>query len=154
MTIKNIGHGKLLSMVRIFPKEKISFQNITSTVEQILRQSKIKSGTLTIFSQHTTAGLLINEDEPCLLQDFRKFLHHWIPAKKYKHDDFEVRSCPPDERVNARSHLACAFLGTSQTVPINQGKMLLGKWQSIFFVDLDGGRKKGRTFLIQISPLT
>ncbi|MDJ0636600.1 MAG: YjbQ family protein [Xenococcaceae cyanobacterium MO_188.B29] len=71
------------------------------------------------------------------------------PTDKYLHNDLHLRDVPPDEPINAHSHLIAMMLNNSATIPLVEGKMALGKWQSVLFFELDGPRR--RTVLIQIS---
>lgn len=140
-------------VVRLFikPKEKIAFIDITDEVKRVLSESGIQNGVVHIYSRHTTAAIRINENEKFLLEDFRKYLEHLIPSnEKFRHDDFRARECTPDERVNARAHIANLLMGISETIPVVDGEMPLGKYQSIFLVDLDGGRKTPREVIITV----
>ncbi|MDO5850290.1 MAG: secondary thiamine-phosphate synthase enzyme YjbQ, partial [Methanobacteriaceae archaeon] len=92
----------------------------------------IANGIVNIFSKHSTTGIVINENESGLLSDFKKSLEDLIPSSNnYKHDRIDN---------NASSHLHAFLLGSSQTIPIIDGKLNLGTWQSVFFVELDGPR--------------
>ena len=91
-----------------------------------------------IFVQHTTCAIKILENELLLLADINNFLEKLIPAQNnYMHDKIEIRQVPVNERTNAYSHLRQLLLPTSERIPVKDGKMLLGKWQSIFLVELD-----------------
>ncbi|MBU2639989.1 MAG: secondary thiamine-phosphate synthase enzyme YjbQ [Nanoarchaeota archaeon] len=115
--------------------------DITSKVQDIVTNSKIKNGMVYVFSQHTTASLMINEKEERLLEDIKEFLESFAPiTKKYKHDDIEKRNCSPDEPLNGHSHLRSLLFKTSETIPVKNGKLNLGQWQSILFIELDGPR--------------
>lgn len=125
--------------------------DITERVQSLLDKSKIKSGLVVVFSPHTTAAIRINHNEPLLKQDIMKLLYRLAPLDmNYAHDLFEIRSkVKPNERSNGHAHLKAFLLGGSETIPVVKGKMLLGDRQSIFFVELDGGRK--RRVIIQVS---
>ena len=99
------------------------------------------TGMMNIFSQHTTCGIKILEDEILLRTDYRRFLDRQAPEKGYyAHNNIEERDVPPEERLNGHSHIRTLFFPTSETIPVENGKMLLGKWQDIFLVDLDPSR--------------
>ncbi len=124
--------------------------DITDTVNAALAKSKARTGIVVIFSPHTTAAIRINHNEPLLKQDLMKMLYRTAPIDiNYAHDLFEIRSkVKPDERSNGHAHVKAFLLGASESIPVVRGKMLLGEQQSIFFVELDGGRK--RRAIIQI----
>jgi secondary thiamine-phosphate synthase enzyme len=124
--------------------------DLTPQVKGFIKESKVKNGIATVYSKHTTAAIRINENEACLHQDIKAFFENIAPKGKiYNHDDFEKRVCPPDERKNGHSHLLAMFLGASETIPIIAGELTLGIWQSIFFMELDGGDRK-RQVIVQI----
>lgn len=124
--------------------------DITAGVKNALAQSGVKSGVVVIFAPHTTAAVRLNHNEPLLKQDLMKMLYRLAPIDmNYSHDFFEVRSgTKPDERSNGHAHAKAFLLGSSQSIPLRDGQLLLGERQSVFFVELDGGRK--RKVVIQI----
>ncbi len=93
----------------------------------------IEEGILVVYSPHTTTGLFINENEPKLLEDIKKMLESVVEKGRWKHDRQEG---------NADSHLRGILLGNSVVVPVNNGKIDLGTWQSVFFAELDGPRTR------------
>ena len=100
-------------------------------------------GLLHIFTKHTTCAIKIIESELLLLADINNFLNELIPQhNNYMHDKIEIRQVPPNERVNAFSHLRQLMFSTSETIPVVDGKLDLGKWQSIFLVELDPARDR------------
>ena len=131
------------SEICVDSSEKSDFIDVTEKVRNIVINSRIKQGIANIFTKHTTTAIRINENEKGLMQDIKCFLEEKCPPfRDYKHDDIENRPVPPDEQINAHSHMKSLLMGTSETIPIINGKLALGKWQSIFFVDLDGPRKR------------
>ena len=138
------------STILINSNEKLQFTDITRKIKEIVKESEIKNGIASVYSTHTTSCIRVNENESRLIDDFRSFLEELAPSSSsYKHDDIELRDCPKDERINAHSHLKSLLLGASETLPISNNKIQLGKWQSIFHVDLDGGNRK-RTIIVKI----
>ncbi|MBZ2166970.1 MULTISPECIES: secondary thiamine-phosphate synthase enzyme YjbQ [Methanobacterium] len=114
--------------------------NITTEVNFIIEKSSIKTGLVNIYSKHSTSGIVVNEDEPGLLKDFQKALETLVPSNQnYKHDIIDN---------NADSHIRSFLIGNSETIPLNNGKLDLGTWQSIFFVELDGPRTRKVTVTI------
>lgn len=124
--------------------------DVTAEVQDAVAKSKVKSGVVAVFSPHTTAAVRINHNEPLLKQDLMKILYRLAPIDiNYAHDFFEVRTkVKPDERSNGHAHVKAFLLGESESVPIVKGKLALGDRQSIFFVELDGARK--RRVILQI----
>lgn len=130
--------------IKFESKIQVEFINITDKVAEIIERSEIRNGQVTIFSQHTTLGLMINHDEKMLLQDFTNFLYRLAPInQKYSHDLFEIKKeNKGDGRSNGHSHCKAILLGSSETVPISKGKMILSDTQSILAVELDGSRQQ------------
>lgn len=114
----------------------IELVDITGPVSEWVDASGIRDGTLTLISLHTTARITINEREPELQRDMVAFLTNIAPREAgYRHDRNTV-----DGRANAHAHLLGLFVNASETVPVADGALVLGAWQSIFFVELDGPR--------------
>lgn len=127
------------------------FIDITEEVEEAVEGCGVREGIALIFSCHTTAAIRINENEPLLLRDMEEFLKRLAPRELYyRHNDFEIRThnMTPEECPNAHAHLQHLLLGTSEAVPIQGGKLVLGRWQRIFLVELD--RPRERKILVQV----
>lgn len=132
-------------------QQPIQFVDITEQVAELVRVSGLREGVANVFSRHTTAAVCIQEDEPLLLEDLREFLERSAPASAhYRHNDFRVRTVHmhDDESPNGHAHCQQMLLGTSESVPVSEGELLLGTWQRIFLVELDGPRKE-REVMIQ-----
>lgn len=128
------------------PTEKpIEIVDITDNVRSALEKSGFRQGTVTVLSRHTTACININEREARLVQDMVTFLKRLVP----RDGDYLHNLEPVDGRDNAHSHLLGLFMNSSETIPFADGRMLLGEWQSIFFIELDGPRNE-RQVLLQI----
>ncbi len=95
-------------------------------------------------TQHTTTAVVVNENEPGLLQDMAEVLERLVPpGRGYRHDDLEQRpGTPPDEPANGDAHCKAMLLSASQTLTIHERRIQLGRWQRIFLVELDGGRMR------------
>ncbi len=106
------------------------FINITHQVEQEVRHSNVRDGIAVIFAKHTTVAVAILDDEEGLKSDIRRTLEKIAPA----HGHYEHNS-PGDD--NGAAHIRSALMGTDLTVPIENGKLALGTWQRIFFIDFD-----------------
>lgn len=100
-------------------------------------------GLLHVFTAHTTCAVKIIEGEILLLADINNFLERLVPKSgNYMHDKIEIRDVPINERINAFSHLRQIMLPTSECIPVHDGKLQLGKWQSVFLVELDPIRER------------
>lgn len=104
-----------------------------------------KSGIVNIYTKHTTTSLRVLENEILHHVDIRFWLDKYLPKHKpenrrYLHDLISLRSeVPQGERTNAYSHMRTLFFNTSENVPIDNGELMLGKWQDIHFIELDPG---------------
>jgi secondary thiamine-phosphate synthase enzyme len=128
----------------------INIYNITPQVESVVASTGVKNGYVLAFSRHTTTALAINEYEERLLEDIKVFLTKLAPVnERYLHNDLHLRpNIPADEPMNAHSHLMAMMLNNTEIIPIVDGKLGLGTYQSILFFELDGARK--RTILCQV----
>ncbi len=136
-------------IIEIKTDQGINIYNVTPLIEKNLAATSIKNGQVVVFSRHTTTALAINENEERLLEDVKVHLKKLAPeSEKYLHNDLHLRDVPPDEPMNAHSHLMAMMLSTSEVIPIVDGKLALGTWQSVLFFELDGPRK--RTLFVQI----
>ncbi len=127
------------------------FIDITAWVCECVAKSKVNNGFAVVYSKHTTAAVKINENEPLLLQDMANLLEKFSPRNGgYHHNDFSVRTVnmTPDESPNGHAHLQHLLLGTSETVPVIDGAMQFGRYQSVFFIELDHPRR--REVMVQV----
>ena len=121
----------------------IQIVDITEQARGFVAASGARDGLLSISCLHTTARINVNENEPQLLRDMIAFLQTLAPRDgKYLHN-----VAPLDGRDNAHAHLLGLLMTSSQTLPIVDGAILLGEWQSIFFIELDGPRPGRRVEL-------
>jgi secondary thiamine-phosphate synthase enzyme len=128
--------------IRIDTTQKYELINITSKIEEIIRNNDVNEGLINISTKHTTSSIIINEDEEGLKDDIINVLKQVIPDNNYLHDRIDN---------NAKSHLMAMLTTPTQTLPIINGKLSLGTWQSIFFLELDGPRMNR---IITISIIT
>ena len=127
------------------------FIDITDWVGQCLATSQVSDGFVVVYSKHTTAAIKINENEPLLLRDMSDFLEKISPRNgDYQHNNFDIRTVnmTPDESPNGHAHLQHLLLGSSETIPVIDGTMQFGPYQSVFFVELDHAR--AREVMVQI----
>ena len=121
------------------------FIDITAWVCSCVAKSKVVNGLVVVYSKHTTAAIKINENEPLLLKDMEAFLEKLSPREGgYQHNDFSIRTVnmSPDESPNGHAHLQHLLLGSSETIPLIDGHMQFGNYQSVFFIELDHPRSR------------
>lgn len=108
------------------------FVEITSEVAAAVACSKVAEGLCQVFVPHTTAGVTINENaDPDVVVDMLKALEHMVPSLAYRHDE-----------GNSRAHMKSSLIGCSLTIAIVEGKLVLGRWQGIYFCEFDGPRNR------------
>lgn len=129
-------------VIEIETTERLQEVRIRDVVEAVLFESGIKEGLLTVFTGHTTAAVHLNNDDEDLERDFHDFLNGWIPNRPtYRHNRGEYGR-------NADAHFKSLLVGNSVTIPVSKGRLGLGKWQTIYFSEFDGPRK--REFMVKI----
>ena len=112
---------------------RVDFKDITDLVQKIVTESGTQSGVCFLFVPHTTAAILINEnDDPALRKDLDQFLKLLAPRdNNYHHND-----------GNCDAHLKAAVIGNSKSLLVEGGRLVLGRWQGIFLCDFDGPRRR------------
>jgi secondary thiamine-phosphate synthase enzyme len=130
--------------LRLTMRGGTQIENVTKLVQEALSGSKLEAGIATVFVRHTTASVMIIEDEPGIRADTQTFWDRAVPADPaWQHN---VRNAGED---NGHSHLRGQLQGPSITVPFASGALLLGTWQQIVVVDFDT-RARTRELIIQI----
>jgi len=115
-------------------RTKTELVDITDRVRAAVKESGVKDGICVISTRHTTSSVIINENERGLRTDILEMLEELVPENKsYAHNQIDN---------NAHAHLRAVFLGNSAILPVEDGHPVLGTWQSIFFVELDGPRNR------------
>ncbi|RZN40963.1 MAG: YjbQ family protein [Methanophagales archaeon ANME-1-THS] len=123
-----------MDRIELATEESTELIDITGEVKRIVKSKTVDSGICVIFTRHTTTGIIINENEAGLKHDIAVLLNTLIPkGKGYQHDRIDD---------NAHAHLRSIMLGSSVTIPVENGTLALGTWQSIFFVECDGPRRR------------
>lgn len=116
------------------------FVDLTDDVQQRIMESGLRSGLVVVTSLHTTASLLLNEHEPELLKDLDDFLSRLAPEESgYAHN---AVPCLPGERPNGHAHCQALLLQASLTLPFVDGRLILGRYQRIFLIELDCPRPR------------
>jgi secondary thiamine-phosphate synthase enzyme len=131
--------------LRFATSSPVELVDLTDRIREEVRASRIRAGTVTIVSRHTTGGIAVNERDAALQQDMADLLKKLFPlGAGYAHD-----RAPVDGRTNAHAHLAGLFLRASETLPVRDGALDLGAWQAVFFVECDGGRAREVALVVQ-----
>jgi len=119
--------------LQIETHSRVEFKDLTSAIESSIRDSGIEDGLCHVFTPHTTAAILINEnDDRSLQKDFDDFLGRLAPRDgEYHHND-----------GNCDAHLKAAIIGCSKTLMVEKGKLVLGRWQGVFYCEFDGPRRR------------
>jgi len=120
-------------ILKIDTSKREEFKDITNEIAEIVKNSAIDKGIVNIFVQHTTAGITINENaDPDVVRDMLSTFDKIVPFEdNYKHYE-----------GNSHAHIKASMLGSSVSIPIEDGKMILGTWQGIYFCEFDGPRNR------------
>jgi len=131
----------LVNKVDIKTSSRVEFQDITRKVRDIISSSGVKSGICYVFVPHTTAGIVVNEHaDPSVVEDIAAQLDKMVPQHgNYRHLE-----------GNSPAHIKASMLGDSETLFIDDGQVVLGTWQGIFFCEFDGPRN--RHVMVKIIP--
>jgi len=123
----------MIKNISIKTASRTEFVNITANVQKAVSESGMKNGICYIYVPHTTAGVLINEGaDPSVVKDILNALNRIVPHKAgYLHME-----------GNSDAHIKTSLVGTSQSIIIEDGRLLLGTWQAIFFCEFDGPRTR------------
>ena len=137
--------------IRIATEYPTQFVDLTEQVEVLVAEAGIHTGLVNIQTLHTTTAIVVNEHEPLLLSDFESLFAAVAPLRgPYRHDDASARTVnlAPGERPNGHAHCRALLLDTSVSLNVSDGRLRLGRWQRIFFVELDGPRMREISVLV------
>lgn len=136
--------GCRAAQLRLTTTQALDFVDITDRVQRVVGDARLATGLVNVQTLHTTTAVLVNEHEPLLLDDLRALLSRLAPlAGGYAHDDLARRTAVPwDEPRNGHAHCRAVLLPTSVCLNVVGGRVTLGRWQRVFFVDLDGPRSR------------
>jgi secondary thiamine-phosphate synthase enzyme len=136
---------------RIETHQPAAFIDVTDRVERLLAASGVRTGLINIQTLHTTTAVVVNEHEPLLLTDMAALLERLAPRDAvYRHDNVSLRTvnCVLGERPNGHSHCQALLLPSSVCLNVAGGRLQLGRWQRVFFVELDGPRERELSVLL------
>ncbi len=123
----------MMSDIAIRTTQHTQFRNIDAEVQQAVTESGVQNGICHVFVPHTTAGVTINENaDPDVIHDMTAILERIAPWNGgYAHAE-----------GNSAAHVKASLMGFSQSIPIQNGRLVLGTWQSIYFCEFDGPRTR------------
>lgn len=148
---------------------RVSFDDVTEQVQRVVKKSGIANGIVTVFSQHTSCSVFLQEDSedktywhtPLILQDMLNVMEKMIPTCQYEgqylhpgpihtKNAMELRDEKSEWLLNTDGHLRSVLLGRSETIPLLDGEMTLGEFGRIYFSDMDQTRERTRKVRVQI----
>ena len=124
--------------------------DLTDRVHAFIADAALRTGVINVQTLHTTSAVVVNEHEPLLLTDFEALLERTAPRDgHYRHDDPALRTVnlTDGERANGHAHCRALLLPSSVCLNVVKGRVVLGQWQRIFFVELDGPRERDVSIL-------
>ena len=123
----------MVRYINVKSRARTEVIDITEKVQEVLKDTGISSGICNVFVPHTTAAVTVNEGaDPTVQRDIQTFLNKMVPFE----GDYQHRE------GNSSAHIKTTLIGVSQTVLIDEGRLVLGTWQSIFFCEFDGPRHR------------
>ncbi|RJO59454.1 hypothetical protein C4546_02045 [Candidatus Parcubacteria bacterium] len=173
--MKNLVPFAAIKHLTIKTKHRQEFINLTPAVESFIKKTRVRTGTVTVQSHHTTASIWVNEDEKNLIgpkeklgyiHDLSRVLDEFAhPDAKYHHNDVrdsrnpdgkrDTHLCTPDscgvvhECINGHAHAQAMVLHCAETLIIENSQLVKGPWQQIMLVELDHDRERKITILVQ-----
>src|SRR5580765_4563635 len=124
----------MMTELRIRTRTKRELVDITRELGAIVAKAELAEGLCHVYVAHATAAIVINEnDDPNVCVDVLDALDRLVPAGIWRHDRVDG---------NAASHIQATILGPGETIPVREGKLLLGTWQAVMLVELDGPRDR------------
>jgi len=127
------GKGKMIYKIDVTTRTRTEFVDVTSQIQEIIKQNEVKEGICYLYVPHTTAAVTINESaDRNVVEDIIFMLNKVIPLEgKYLHSE-----------GNSAAHIKASIVGSSETILIENGRLMLGTWQGIFFCEFDGPRRR------------
>jgi secondary thiamine-phosphate synthase enzyme len=123
-----------MAELRIRTSQKRELVDITARVASLVTEGGLSDGLCHVYVAHATAAIVVNEnDDPNVCVDLLDALDRLVPAGIWRHDRVDG---------NAASHIQAAILGPGETIPVTNGKLALGRWQSVMLAELDGPRER------------
>jgi secondary thiamine-phosphate synthase enzyme len=136
--------GVSSDLVELQTEERFQFIDLTELVAERVRRSGVGHGLACVQTRHTTTAVVVNENEPLLIEDAKRMLERVAPRDAlYGHNELHRRrDVAADESANGDAHCRALLLGSSETLAVADGALQLGRWQRVFLVELDGPRRR------------
>jgi secondary thiamine-phosphate synthase enzyme len=137
--------------IRLWTEEGLQFIDLTDQVIELVELSGVQNGMVNVQTRHTTTAVIVNEHEPLLLEDMKRLLERLAPRDgAYQHNNFAIRTVnmTPEEVPNGQAHCQALLLSSSATLNIVEGEVQLGRWQRLFFIELDHVRQRTVSVLV------
>jgi len=119
--------------IKVSSRERYQLIDITDKVEKTIKESGVKDGLILVFAPHSTAGILLTENEEGLKEDWLNFLKKLVSGLDFQHNRIDN---------NADSHILSGLVGQGKTLLLKGGNLLRGTWQQIFLAEFDGPRER------------
>jgi secondary thiamine-phosphate synthase enzyme len=137
--------------IHVTTTQATQFIDLTDRLERLVADADLRFGIVNVQTLHTTTAIIVNEHEPLLLADFQALLEAVAPAAgRYQHDDVDARTVnvTEGERPNGHAHCRALLLPPSVCLNVAGGRLLLGRWQRVFLVELDGPRERDLSVVV------
>ncbi|MBI1921179.1 MAG: YjbQ family protein [Geobacter sp.] len=123
----------MVKHINVTSRSRTEFIDITEAVREVVKNSRVTSGVCHLFVLHTTAAITINEGaDPNVMRDMNGFLNRLVPTDPYF----------THAEGNSDAHIKSTLVGGSETIFIDEGRLVLGTWQAIYFCEFDGPRQR------------
>ena len=150
-TLTPVSACRYITSIHLITTQPTEFIDLTDRLQRLVTDTGLRFGILNVQTLHTTTAVVVNEHEPLLLSDFQALIEASAPNDgRYKHDDTSARTVnlTDAERPNGHAHCRALLLPPSACLNVTGGRLLLGRWQRVFFVELDGPRERAVSVLI------
>jgi len=150
-TLTPVSACRHTTTIHVSTTEATQFIDLTDRLEGLVADGDLRFGIMNVQTLHTTTAIIVNEHEPLLLADFGALLEAVAPVvRRYEHHDAHARAVnvSEGERPNGHAHCRALLLPTSVCLNVVSGRLLLGCWQRVFLVELDGPREREISVLI------
>lgn len=150
-TLTPVSACRHITSIHLTTTQPTEFIDLTDRLQRLVTDAGLRFGIVNVQTLHTTTAVVVNEHEPLLLTDFRALLEAAAPDDgRYEHDDTRARTVnlTDAERANGHAHCRALLLPPSACLNVAGGRLLLGRWQRVFFVELDGPRERDVSVLV------
>jgi secondary thiamine-phosphate synthase enzyme len=143
-TLAPLGSTCRHATLRLKTTRPTEFIDLTDRIRTLVEDGPVQTGLVNVQTLHTTTAIVVNEHEPLLFADFVAMLHRAAPGNlTYRHDSpARTVNLTPGERINGHAHCRALLLPSSALVNVVDSTLVLGRWQRIFFVELDGPQQR------------